>query len=179
MANVKSRLTPPLMFAFRNANERRDARKAVATAAERQRDVVHTRSVGFVAVTEALLREQVGVDLEMLMNTIALESAEPLDGFEHVQASILNYGFPDLARRTIDEADIGDIGAEIRVALQRYEPRLDPSSIRVHRDMTADKTALKLRFVVDANLVCNPIDVPVEFIADVDYDSGKIAVERV
>ena len=178
MANSKSRLTPPLMFAFRHAHERRDSRKAVATSAERQRDIAHSRSVGFVAVTETLLREQVGIDLEMLMNTIAFESATPLDAFEHVQASILNYGFPDLARRTIDEADVGDVGKEIRLALQRFEPRLDPDSIRVRQDATADKTALKLRFVVDANLVCNPIDVPVEFIADVDYDSGKIAVER-
>lgn len=170
----KNRLSPPLMFAFRAAHEAKDAKRAVVAldrAAER-------RAGGRIAVTEALLRREVSRDLEALMNAIALESTDNLEDFEAVRASILNYGLPDIAHWTIDEAGTGEIEGEIRRALERYEPRLDPGSIVVRREASADDEMLKLRFLVDAQLICHPINVPVEFVADVDFDSGEISVSR-
>ena len=137
------------------------------------------RSRSRTAITESVLRREVARDLEQLMNSIALESTEDLREFPAVSKSILNFGFPDLAHRSIDEADVVDVALEIKAALTRYEPRLLPASIRVRRDEEADKVGLKVRFVVNAQLFCNPIDVPVEFVADVEYDSGKIAISRV
>ena len=47
------------------------------------------------------------------------------------------------------------------------------------RDYEAVPTAriCKLRFMVRAEMFCDPINVPVEFIADVELDTGKISVE--
>jgi type VI secretion system protein ImpF len=44
--------------------------------------------------------------------------------------------------------------------------------------MSARPEELKLRFVVQADLRCDPLNVPVEFIADVDLDSGGIQINR-
>jgi type VI secretion system protein ImpF len=46
------------------------------------------------------------------------------------------------------------------------------------RDTGLDKAELKIRFVVNAELACEPLNVPVEFIADVEFDSGKILINR-
>ncbi|MCI4678272.1 type VI secretion system baseplate subunit TssE [Rhodoblastus acidophilus] len=174
MSQKNNRLSPPLMFAFRAAHEAKDARRSVL-ALDRG---APRRGGGRVAVTEALLRREVSRDLELLMNSIALESTDNLEDFDQVRASILNYGLPDIAHRTIDEAKVGEIEGEIRRALELYEPRLDAGSIVVRRDDSVDGEMLRLRFLVDAQLVCQPINIPVEFVADVDFDSGEISVSR-
>lgn len=176
----KNRLSAPLMFAFRAAHEAKDAKRPALSIDRGLLPSRDSRRAGArIAITEALLRREVARDLEMLMNSIALESTDDLSEFDNVRASILNYGLPDIARWTIDEAGAGEIEGEIRRALERYEPRLDPGSIVVRRDATADGETLRLRFLVDAQLFCQPINIPVEFVADVDFDSGEIAVSRV
>jgi type VI secretion system protein ImpF len=48
----------------------------------------------------------------------------------------------------------------------------------VSRDPGVDKAELKIRFVVSAELACEPLNIPVEFVADVEFDSGKILINR-
>jgi type VI secretion system protein ImpF len=62
--------------------------------------------------------------------------------------------------------------------LMTFEPRLERSSIRARRDNSVTVEQLKLRFIVHADLHCEPLNVPVEFIADVDLDSGGIHINR-
>jgi type VI secretion system protein ImpF len=59
-----------------------------------------------------------------------------------------------------------------------FEPRLAADSIQVTRDVTVDAAELKVRFLVRADLLCEPLNVPVEFVADVEMDSGKILITR-
>lgn len=172
----KNRLSPPLMFAFRSAHESESARRAAGPEEGGARR--WTGKASRIAVTEYVLRREVARDLEQLMNTIALEAIEDLDEFPSVAKSILNYGLPDIAQRTIDEAEAGDIAREIAGAVARFEPRLAAQTLEVTRDENASAAALRLRFVVRAELICSPINVPVEFVADVEYDSGKIVINR-
>jgi type VI secretion system protein ImpF len=175
----KSRLSAPLMFAFRSAHEQKDAKRAMDLRDQGGERVIASRRLAVrLAITELVLRREVKQDLEQLMNSIALESTQDLTPFPEVGKSILNYGIPDMAHRTIDEASVFEVTREIESALARYEPRLTRNTIKVHRDESADKTALKLRFSVQGDLICNPINVPVEFVADVEYDSGKITLSR-
>jgi type VI secretion system protein ImpF len=91
---------------------------------------------------------------------------------------VLNYGFPDLVHRTIDESSVNSVKDEIRTVLMQFEPRLVRESLHVARDETVDKAELKVRFVVNADLACDPLNVPVEFVAEVELDSGKILINR-
>lgn len=175
----KDRLSPPLMSLFRGAFEARDAKKKIDLRDEGgERVIASRRTSRRTAITEPVLRREVARDLESLMNTVAMESSEPLDRFEFVRRSILNYGFPDITHRTIDENSVDDIKDEIRTVLANYEPRLIPGSVKVTRDDTVDRAELKIRFTVNAELFCDPVNVPVEFIAEVDMDSGKIQISR-
>lgn len=174
----KDHLSPPLMSVFRGAFEARDAKKKIDLRDEGGERVIASRRSSRAALTEPALRREVARDLESLMNTIALDSSQPLDDLSHVRRSILNYGFPDIAHRTIDENSVDDLKDEIRAVLMNYEPRLIASSVKVARDATVDQAALKIRFTVDADLFCDPVNVPVEFIAEVEMDSGKIQISR-
>ena len=65
----------------------------------------------------------------------------------------------------------------IRAAIVAYEPRLAAASLHIERDLAFDADELKVRFIVRADLTCDPVHVPVEFIADV-IDTGKITINR-
>jgi len=176
----KNRLSPPLMHVFRAAYEARDARDRTEwsddTAQSRNRRA--GRTVQRIAITEAVLRREVARDVENLMNAIAIDATLDLDEFPQVANSILNYGFPDIANRTIDELAGRDLQKEIEQALRRYEPRLAPDTLKIQRDASLEDRELKVRYLVNADLFCNPVNVPVQFTAEVELETGKIMIDR-
>ncbi|WP_342341640.1 type VI secretion system baseplate subunit TssE [Microvirga massiliensis] len=178
-STLKDRVSPPLMHAFRAAFTARDSRTKLDLRNEQGERVIASRRASHrSAITEPVLRREVARDLEALLNTIALESTQDLSEFEDVRRSVLNFGLPDVVHRSIDEAAVQSIPAEIEAALVRYEPRLVPQSIIVGRDDSIDPKQLKVRFTVRADLSCDPVNVPVEFVADVEFDTGKIVINR-
>ncbi len=55
---------------------------------------------------------------------------------------------------------------------------LAPGSIAAQRDATVDPAELKLRFLVRAEIRADPLNVPVEFVADLERDTGRIRVAQ-
>jgi type VI secretion system protein ImpF len=89
----------------------------------------------------------------------------------------VNFGLPDISGLTIDSTEIKRIPDEIRAAVVNFEPRLASASLQIERDLTLDPAELKVRFLVRADLTCYPVQIPVEFVADI-VESGKIVVNR-
>jgi type VI secretion system protein ImpF len=177
--NRKDRLSSPLMHAFRSAHAARDATKKIDVRDESgERIISGRRTVGRTPITENLLRREVARDLEALMNTVAFESAEDLREHPYVRKSILNFGLPDIVHRTIDEVTVSDVKSEIESILTNFEPRLVRDTVHAARDNSIDPTELKVRFVVQADLRCIPVDVPVEFVADMDLDGNAFQINR-
>jgi type VI secretion system protein ImpF len=174
----KTRLSPPLMHVFRAAHEAKDAKKTIELRNEHGERVLAGRRLRpRHVITEPVLRREVGRDVDNLLNSIALESTIDMTDAPYVRKSIVNFGIPDIAHRTIDEAGLDDIPGEIKEALINYEPRLAAASLRITRDTSVDPVELKIRFIVRADLTCDPVHVPVEFIAEVIH-TGKIVVNR-
>lgn len=173
------RVRPGLMTAFRLAHQSRDARDAAGDEADDGERLVVGRGPTYRSSSAAEeLQRSVSQGLETLMNTINLASSLDLSQFAEARRSVVNYGFPDIAHRSIEEIAVNDIGREIGAALLTFETRLVPSSIEVSRDTTLDAAELKIRFVVRADLSCDPLNLPVEFVADLERDTGKISVSR-
>lgn len=174
----RTRLSPPLMHVFRAAHAAKDAKKRVDIRDEAGERVLAGRRLRpRQVITESVLRQEVARDLDALLNTIALESTIDMSATPEARASILNFGIPDLTKRTIDEIGVADIPGEIRTAIINFEPRLSAASLHIERDTSVDITELKVRFIVRADLTCDPIHIPVEFIADV-IESGQVIVNR-
>jgi type VI secretion system protein ImpF len=95
----------------------------------------------------------------------------------YARKSILNFGLGDIASLTIDAREIKKIPELIRAAVVDYEPRLAAASLQIERDSGVDPTELRVRYLVRADLTCYPVQVPVEFVADI-IESGKIVVNR-
>jgi type VI secretion system protein ImpF len=167
------------MHAFRAANAAGDAKKKLDLRdAGGERVIAGRRLRGRAAISESVLRQEVGRDLDALMNAINLESTLELDGFDEVRRSVLNHGFADITHRSIDEIGVDGVADEIRTALRSYEPRLVPDTVEVRRESARDGNPLSVRFVIRADLACDPVNVPVEFIADLEVDTCKIKLSR-
>lgn len=174
----KTRLSPPLMHVFRAAHEAKDAKKRIDIRNEAGERVLAGRRLrARQVITEAVLRQEVARDLDALLNTIALESSIDMNDAPYVRKSIVNFGIPDLTKRSIDEVGVNDIPEEIRTAIINFEPRLAPDSLQVERDTSVDAAELKVRFIVRADLICEPVHVPVEFVADV-IETGQVVINR-
>jgi type VI secretion system protein ImpF len=166
------------MFAFREAHRERDAKVVSDLRDEHGARVIAGRRARKGAVTEGQLREQLAIDLNALLNTVNMQSGFDLTEFPQVSTSILNYGVPEISNRTIDEDRVSDIVDEIRTALLQYEPRLIPGTVRVARDTTVDPYSLNIRFAVSGEMACDPAAVAVEFVADIEIDTGKMRVAK-
>jgi type VI secretion system protein ImpF len=176
--SAKTRLAPPLMHVFRAAHEAKDAKKKVDIRNEAgDRIIAGRRLRARQVITESVLRREVSRDLDALLNTVAMESTIDMTATPYARRSIINFGIPDVSNRTIDENAVNSIPAEIKAAIINFEPRLAADSLHIERDMTVDANELRVRFIVRVDLTCDPVHVPVEFVADI-IESGKIIVNR-
>jgi type VI secretion system protein ImpF len=176
--NRKTHVSPPLMHAFRAAHEARDATTKIDLRTDGGERVIAGRRLRpRQAITEQMLRREVARDLDALLNGVAMESTVDMEEAPYVRKSILNFGLPDISSLTIDAAEAKRIPGEIRAALINFEPRLAAASLEIERDLSVDVDELKVRFRVRADLTCYPVQVPVEFVADI-IESGKIVVNR-
>ena len=82
------------------------------------------------------------------------------------------------ANRSTDDVPDDELSNSLRATLLTYEPRLDGKTIRVRREGSIGPEQLKLRFIVHADLKAESLNVPVEFVADVELDSGDIQINR-
>lgn len=186
MARIKAteRLRAPLMYAFRSAATAGDAKKQLdIRTAEGERVIASRRNTGERrrSLSDSALKALLAEDVSALFNTIDFESAAPelVEGLPFVRASILNFGLPDLSNKTIDEKDrIDAIRLELETALKRFEPRLLSRTMRVERD-TENEDDLTIRFVVRSDMRADPVPTSVEFVTEVELDSGEIKIGRV
>jgi len=173
-----TKFSAPLMLAFRQAFEKKDARKQSDERNEAGERVLTKGRSKRALVEEKDLRKNLADDLNILLNTVNFGSIEDLGGLAQVRHSILNFGLPDIVHRTIDENRTEQIIDEIHTAIGDYEPRLIRDTVRVARDYSIDTATLNIRFIVDGDMSCNPADVPVEFVADLELTSGRLAINK-
>ena len=178
MKRSQTRLVAPLMNAFRASHAAHDAKVRTEQRDAEGNLVVAGRRGRQRAVTERLLRQEVSIDLGMLMNTIALSATVDLGPTPAVARSILNYGLPDIGASAMDEGTAEIVRKQIVAALVLFEPRILAESIQVMHDTDIPQTELKLRFMIRAELLCNPAPVPVEFVADLELGTGTVSVGR-
>jgi len=168
----------PLMFAFRDAFIKGDAGKRLDNRVAGERVLAERGSARRRGADEALVRENFSLDLLSLVNTINLGSAVDLSGLDRVGKSVLNFGLPDITHMTSEDAEVSDVSRILLDALANFEPRLHRDTLRVERNDVFDDVNQRIRFVVSGELSCRPLDVPIEFVAEVDVGSGKVQLTR-
>lgn len=167
-----------LMHVFRSAVERRDSRDGGVNYKGGDREVTTRSRERREGTDEETLRRHLTTDMASLMNTIALDAVIDLDDCPYVRDSVVNYGFSDLSTMSNSTAAAAEISALIRDTLIRHEPRLIPETIEIKLDQEAQETTQRLSFDIHAEMVATPVDLPLEFVAEVDLGAGKMKMTR-
>ena len=115
-----------------------------------------------------------------MLNTVNMESADPelIGDLPAVKKSILNFGLMDMANKTIEETErINGIRDDLLAALRAYEPRLLYETMQVERD-EENEDDLTIRFVINSDMRADPVPTSVEFVTEVELDTGEIKISR-
>jgi type VI secretion system protein ImpF len=166
-----------LMSVFRRAAESRDARGKEVSSDSNPDRVLSNRSIERRdGADDQQLRVNLATDLASLLGTINLESAGDLQGLDHVRSSILNYGMQDMTRFSTSDIENTRLLRDIRKALIDHEPRLIPESVDVRLRSSSEDSRQMVAIDISAEMMAHPIDVPVEFVAELDVGSGKVSL---
>ncbi len=169
-----------ILNVFRSAAEKHDAK---AGAAERDEESgereISTRSLERrQGASQDVLKRHLADDIQSLLNTVRLDAALDLEGLEHVQRSVLNYGLQDLSRLTTEHYRKSDLIRSIRESLLNHEPRLIDESIEIVAEEFNDADNLRVAFNISAEMSAKPVDVPLEFVAEIDVGAGKMKMSN-
>jgi type VI secretion system protein ImpF len=123
------------------------------------------------------LRESVRRDLAWLFNTTHLESTQSLDDYPAVAHSVVNFGMPDMAGRTVSGVNSALLEQAIRRAILDFEPRLVATTLRV-RLAVNDKhmSHNAMAFDIEAELWAQPLPLRLFLRTAVDLEDGTIEV---
>jgi type VI secretion system protein ImpF len=167
----------PLMSAFREAFDARDAKENPVRVVDGER-VIEGRNARQRRGDEFALKRDLSVDLVALMNTINLNSAQSLEGLDYVRDSVLNYGLPDVSYLHSEEVGVDAIRDHLAHVLMTYEPRIIADTINIDKEIKTNEVDQRVQFSVSCEMFCAPVDVAVNFVAELEVSSGKVNLTR-
>jgi type VI secretion system protein ImpF len=167
-----------IMQVFRSAYQEHDARKANPGSKSGEVEISRRAQQRREGASEDQLRAHLETDLNALLNTIQLEAAVSLEDAPHVRRSIANYGFQDLSGLSLRDIKERQMIETIRQSLLTYEPRLTPHSIDVQVTEIENNKRQRLAIKVSADLSGDPVDIPLDFDAEVDASAGKLRMSK-
>jgi type VI secretion system protein ImpF len=166
------------MHVFRSAVERGDSKDGATSYRDGDREITTRSKERREGTTEESLRRHLSNDLASLMNTISLDASVDLTDYPYIQKSIVNYGFGDLSTLSDKGFAAAEMARFIRETLIRHEPRLIPNTIEINVNKDLESVTQRLSFDIAADMVASPVDVPLDFVAEVDMGAGKIQMTK-
>lgn len=122
------------------------------------------------------LRDSLKRDLAWLMNAGNLSDVQDLSEYPLVEASVLNYGMPDLTGITASGADVTAIERRLRQAIQTYEPRIVKNSLRVNAVIGDEMTPNAIVFEIKCDMWSEPVPERLYLKTEIDLESGGVHI---
>ena len=123
------------------------------------------------------LRECVRRDLTWLLNTTNLAALQDLEAHPEVARSVVNYGMPDLAGRTVTSVDARALERLLMKVIADFEPRLLKSSVKVR--IIPDESKMNhnaMLFDIEAELWAQPLPLRLFLRTEIDLENGGVSV---
>ena len=130
-------------------------------------------------LTLSRLRECTLRDLNWLFNATQYASAQELEAYPLVAASVVNFGLPAFSGTTASGMDIRGMESALRQAILNFEPRLLADSVRVKaRSLGEGNNHNRLSFEIECRLWAQPAPIALLLHSDVDLENGQTAVSE-
>jgi type VI secretion system protein ImpF len=126
---------------------------------------------------EAALRATIRRDLAWLLNTTNLGAIRDLAPYPQVATSVLNYGVPDLAGKSLHRRTILHRAREIRDAIRAFETRLEPESLVVE-PTGGREGGNSVTFLIHGDVSSAAKVMPVQFRTELEADTASVDVSE-
>lgn len=127
------------------------------------------------AFKESSLELTVRRDLAWILNTTNLGAAIDLEPYPEVQSSVLNFGVPDLAGKTMSTRAIRQRADEIEAAIRAFEPRIGAEGLAVEPRSTGERENA-ITYVITGDITAAVNALPIRLVTDVETDTGAVTV---
>jgi type VI secretion system protein ImpF len=133
-----------------------------------------------VFVNEARLRQALLRDLGWLLNARDAWDHLDLEGLEHAQRSVINYGIPPLAGQLLSELDWKDVERGIRHAILAFEPRILPRTLAVTMLPSTDllNHHNTLQFEIRCQFWSMPYPLELLLKTSLDLETGQVSLQN-
>lgn len=129
-------------------------------------------------INRSRFRQGVLRDLAWLLNATRLARGDELSGLPYVEDSVVNFGLPALSGESAAALDVLNLEESIKQAIQRYEPRILPSTLEVHA--LVSESELNQHNVVSieirGSLWAHPIPLELLLRTDLDLETGEVHI---
>jgi len=172
------RLNPTLFDKLLAGHEIAGLQGAEMDQLEQKRDTLRTFSVTEgQRFTEKALRATVRREIAWLLNTTNFDAVVDLENYPQVRTSVLNYGVPDLAGKSLNERLVRKRAREIRTAIAAFEPRIDESTLDVEVSDQIERDNA-ITYVISADVTSAVRAIPVKFRTDIEADTSAVTVRE-
>jgi type VI secretion system protein ImpF len=126
----------------------------------------------------ARLRDIIQRDLRWLLNTSNLAIEHDLAPYPNVARSVLNYGLTDISGSIATTDRATEIRQAIRTAIETFEPRLLPETLKVNMRQDKVGTGAIISFEIRAELWAEPVPVDLYLRTAFDVATGEVKLNR-
>jgi type VI secretion system protein ImpF len=130
-------------------------------------------------ISRSRLRKGVLRDLAWLFNATRMAEERDWSFAPYARRSVINYGLPALSGETASTFDVMQLEQAIRQAIIDFEPRLDPSTLRI--EALVSQIALdhhnQIQVQIRGNLWAQPVPIELLLRTDVDLETGQVDIE--
>ena len=174
---VKQRLTPTLFDKLVADVEISGMRKDEETPEVTREAMRYYAVPRLERFNETALRATIRRDLAWLLNTTNYGALGSLEAYPHVQTSVLNYGVPDLAGKSLQGRTILDRAREIRNAIRTFETRIDSESLVVEPVGSPDNVNA-ITFIIHGDISAAARTLAVQFRTELEADTASVQVSE-
>ena len=129
-------------------------------------------------ISPAHFRKAVLRDIAWLLNTPTHLKGADLEDAPQVASSTLHYGVPDRCGQTGTGVDPHAVERLIAEAIKRFEPRIQPNSLRVKVNLDREQMGLRaLQLAIEGQMWSQPMPEHLYMKTELDLQTGKIALE--
>jgi type VI secretion system protein ImpF len=123
------------------------------------------------------LRNGVLRDLGWLLNAVCLDSEESYwQGLDFAEHSVINFGILDLSGHNLSPSDIPSVERKIRQAIQDFEPRILPHTLKLKVIATDEFNHNAMNFDIEGDLWMQPVPLRLYLKTQVDLETGAVEI---
>ncbi len=123
------------------------------------------------------MRESIKRDIAWLLNSANLACTEDLEAYPEVAHSVLNYGMPDMAGRTVADLDIIQLERLLQQVIVDFEPRILKNTVKIRLVVDEQKMSHNaVIFEIEGLLWAQPTPLQILLKTELDLEIGDVKV---